>query len=48
MSDLIRREDAIDMLQGIFKEQRDMTDEERQAYYDMLRKKERRTDEHTD
>ena len=44
MSDLTR-DDVIEMLQGIFEEQRDMTDEERQAYYDMLRKKERRADE---
>ena len=44
MSDLTR-DDVIEMLQGIFEEQRNMTDEERQAYYDMLRKKERRSDE---
>lgn len=42
MSDLTR-DDVIDMLKDIFEEQRNMTDEERQAYYDMLRKKERPT-----
>lgn len=47
MSDLTR-DDVREILESIFGEQRDMTDEERQAYYDMLRKKERRTDEHTD
>lgn len=36
MSDLTR-DDVIEMLQGIFEGQRNMTDEERQAYYDMLR-----------
>lgn len=32
--------DVIKMLQGIFEEQRELTDEEMQAYKDMLRRKE--------
>lgn len=40
MNDLTR-DDARDMLQGIFEEQRELTDEEMQAYKDMLRRKEK-------
>lgn len=39
MSDLTR-DDVIEMLQGIFEEQRELTDEVMQAYKDMLRRKE--------
>ena len=34
-------EDAIDMLKGIFEEQRELTDEEMKAYKDMLSRKEK-------
>ena len=35
-------EDMLDMLKGIFEEQRELTDEEIQAYKDMLHRKEMR------
>lgn len=34
-------EDKFDILKGIFEEQRELTDEEMQAYKDMLRRKEK-------